>query len=292
MHTTKHIRRDFERVYVWRSVTFGLDFCEKPTAPQSESRDSISEIDEILRNKVNVLCANSPCGPKKVDFSCIINFADLRVPSFHLPSLWPHNARAERLMARHHPHPIAAMARAVIVVMLLVVVLVPAAATSGSVPVRKAPRASGRMLLAPLDVQPSAGFEDEYSPAASLDADAPASVEEPASEDGGTGTGTETEDEPDEKMKGPPGTSRAVPSGEIENATAPEAKEGNATAGEGASVDESEESESKALVVVDADPVRRVTAKTKPSAAVAEEADAPAPAADVERDDDIVPGTV
>ena len=65
MHTTKHIRRDFVRVYVCRAVTFGLDFCEKPTAPQSESRDSISEINEILRNKVNVLCANSPCGPKK-----------------------------------------------------------------------------------------------------------------------------------------------------------------------------------------------------------------------------------
>ena len=291
MQTTKHIRHDFVRVYVCRAVTFGLDFCEKPTAPQSESRDSISEINEILRNKVNVLCANSPCGPKKVDLffrgTHIINFADLQVPSFHLPSHWPHNARAERSMARHHPHPIAAMARAVTVVMLLVVVLVPAAATSGSVPVRKAPRASGRMLLAPLDVQPSAGFEDEYSPAASLDADASTSVEEPASEDGGTGTGTETEDEPDEKMKGLPETSLAVPSGEIENATAPEAKEGNATAGEGASVDESEESESKALVVVDADPVRRVTAKTKPTAAVAEEADAPAPAADVERDDDV-----
>ena len=67
MQTTKHIRHDFVRVYVCRAVTFGLDFCEKPTAPQSESRDSISEINEILRNKVNVLCANSPCGPKKVD---------------------------------------------------------------------------------------------------------------------------------------------------------------------------------------------------------------------------------
>ena len=134
MHTTKHIRRDFVRVYVCRAVTFGLDFCEKPTAPQSESRDSTSEINEILRNKVNVLCANSPCGPKKVDLRThIINFADLSTSTF-LPPSFPlaTQRRAERLMARHHPHPIAAMARAVIVVMLLVVVLVPAAATSGS----------------------------------------------------------------------------------------------------------------------------------------------------------------
>ena len=174
--------------------------------------------------------------------------------------------------------PISAMARAIIVVVLMVAVVASPAAAGDAVgvPFRKPPRRLsphhwGRMLLDSelSDVQPSAGFADEYSPAASLDADASASVEEPASEDGGTGTGTETEDEPDEKMKGPPGTSLAVPSGEIENAAAPEAKEGNATAGEGASVDESEESESKALVVVDADPVRRVTAKTKPSAAVA-----------------------
>jgi len=205
------------------------------------------------------------------------------------------SARAtSEIMARHRPHPIASMARAAVVVLLMVAGVLPAAAgdahTGERVPVTKPPRRAshgGRLLLAaPYDVQPSAGFEDEYSPAASLDADASASVEDSASVDAGDGAATE--DGP-EKMKSP---SVAVPIGETENATAGTGDDDDATGASSASVDASEEKESKALVVVDADPVRRVTAKTKPSAAEADaeadaEASAPAPGADETGDADV-----
>ena len=188
--------------------------------------------------------------------------------------------------------PISAMARAIIVVVLMVAVVASPAAAGDAVgvPFRKPPRRLsphhwGRMLLDSelSDVQPSAGFADEYSPAASLDADdASASVEESASEDAGDG-----EEAKDLSMM----SSGKDPSGEIAAGTG---DNNNATAGaSSAYAEDSDDENSKALVVVRADPVHRVTAKTKRSAAVAEEADdssdatAPAPEANVAGDADV-----
>ena len=200
-------------------------------------------------------------------------------------------------MARH---PISAMTRAIIAGVLMVAVVAPPATAAdaktrgdsvpfGKSPSRVSPQHRGRVHLAsePFDVQPSAGFADEYSPATSLDAAASASVDESASED--VGDGEEAEDGP-EKIKSS-GTLLAVPSGETEIAAGTGFNNDTTTGASTAYAEESDGEDSKALFVVSADPVSRVTAKTNRSAALAEKADgsdtaAPAPEANAAGDAD------
>jgi hypothetical protein len=173
---------------------------------------------------------------------------------------------------------------AIVVAMISVLLLTPAAAdfvsreqsdgasvkTPRSALRERALEAHGvRMILAsaPGDVQPSAGFEDEYSPVASFDDDAPV--------DQGKNLTTVTEDEPKTKNTTSSGTSLVVLSGN-ENATETSG-EINATSASPASLEESGDGNTTALVVSYVDPVRRVTAKTAVARANGTLAEAPAP---------------